>query len=155
MRRGLRVLFVDDEPTIRRTMSMLLRKEEFIDIDLASDISEGISLIDQAKVEGWEYDLLVLDWWVNDAKNLSIKTTLPIIQHARSSGHKSLMVVFTSDTEDNVNSNTTEGVPVVRKDLKTALRDKIIEVSRQKIQAVESLKVLREVLKAMRSEDGV
>ncbi|MBN1935108.1 MAG: response regulator [Anaerolineae bacterium] len=60
MDRAIRILLVDDEPLVRRSMEKTILRAG-LDVETAGDVREGLALFQQAIDGGEPFDLAVLD----------------------------------------------------------------------------------------------
>lgn len=147
---AIRVLYVEDEAAMRIFLGRSFKKDGPVHISTASTAKEAIELINDAHESENMYDIVVLDWWVQDPVDLSMKTTKSVIRHIQDNRILTMMVVFTSDTTKNVNEDVTLGVPVIRKDFQLDLKRRIDEVAISKLNLLEAMKEIRSLTDRLR-----
>jgi CheY-like chemotaxis protein len=138
---SIKLLYVEDEDVMRSIVMRMFAGNSAIDAMAVRRASDAIELMEKE-----DFDIIILDWWLQDPDTMEIRTSEEILNWMNSHNYFALTVVFTST---DIDEKVTNGVAVIRKDLRDMLRRKIEEVVDQKKTAVEALDMIRKTLNRM------
>lgn len=136
----IKVLYVEDEAITRSFLRDVLQQDS-IEVFTAKTVPSAIAAIDESVLAGCSFDVIVLDWWVQDPDDYEMKTTESVLRHLSENRIMALTVVYTSDSE--VDESKTLGVPVIRKGNHDFLKRNIERIINEKKNLLLTLKSIR------------
>lgn len=139
----LKVLYVEDDDTSRLLLRELLDDGLGIEARTANSVREALELL-----QIHDFDILILDWWLQDPDTLENLTSETIIRWLIDNKYKAMPVVFTSDKVF-AEQAMIFGVPILRKDHKDFLMGKVREAVEAKKSIATALGNIRDTLKRM------
>lgn len=136
----LKILYVEDDSLMRRTVSLLFRDDPSVDFSVASNNKEAIRLI-----RSNSYDLIIFDWWLVGTDG-SLETCEESLEVSKSVCDNTLKVIFTSDEPQNVNKGQRHNVPVMQKGFINDLKSQIKTLAETKASLKDTLDAINRAL---------
>jgi CheY-like chemotaxis protein len=134
----LKILYVEDEIILRRSISALFEIDSNIHMSSCSSNKEAIDLLNKE-----DFDVVIFDWWLQNFDTGEVVTCEKSLDIAKSLACDPIIIIFTSDSDKNVNKEVTKGVPVLRKTDVVSLRNQIQSLVKIGSTASDILETLR------------
>lgn len=136
----VRILFVEDEAIYVNLIPDFFLGNPSVEVTVATSKEEARSIIANASPS---FDIIVLDWWLSHPETYQPETSADLIDYIRNDVKTlAMLVIFTSYDVSEVEPKAL-GVPVLSKNMKGYLKEKMNEAIRGKSMAVEAIRAIR------------